>query len=159
MFLIRYYDSDLGYVVLQVRPAPGRVSYPEGDDITVRPSLVVQRPDQDTRPRKWIWEGYRDSIPRYKNLWDTLHTLKVKLRWAAGYTDPRVQIWENVTEEGGFGETTDGLTPDLVTYTNLKWTWVRITQVHRKTRPAGGPITYDTSTVEFYIDDENWTDF
>lgn len=162
MFLIRYYDFDLGHVVLPVRPAPTEVSYPDRRQFTYKPTLrggtVIQRPSMDTRVRKWVWKAYRGSIPLYESLFTTLSNLEAKARWQAGY-EPYVEIWEDVTKEGGFGSTLDGLAADLEFYTNLKWTRVVFQQVHRKTRGGGGRVVYDDTWIEFTVDDESYLEF
>jgi hypothetical protein len=98
--------------------------------------------------------GYRSNVPLYEAMWQKLVSLETQARWNAGYSDVRVQIWEDTTDTGcGFNKLTSGTTADTVTYTNIKWVWVRFIRVDRKVRRGGGTVTYDTSTVEFVIDD------
>ncbi len=162
-FLIRYYDDDTSsYIVYPVRPGPSDVEYPEAREFELqRPrdgGAVVQRPERDGRLRKWLWSGYRETVPLYATLWSTLKLLNVKFRLDAGYEDPRIQIWDGVTGTGGFGLTTDDEDPDIITYTNLKWTWVRVLRVDRKVRGKGGFPVWDPTLIEFVVDDEDYID-
>lgn len=166
MILVRYYDTSVStYLVAQIRPGFGGVDYP-GNRLFERKSsrdhaVIVQRPMLDDRPRRWIWTAYRESMPLYRILWDLLSSLEIKNRLEAGYTDPRVQIWEDETASGGFGHTTDGNPPDLVAYTNLRWTWVKFLQVDRTVRDAksGALLTFDETFVEFVISDPDYKFF
>jgi hypothetical protein len=162
-FLVRYYNSGTSaYVVAKITPGPSSVEYPEAGEYDLqRPrdgGAVVQRPQKDGRLRKWFWAGYRDHVPGYPALWTLLKLLKYSTRHAAGYSDPRVQIWDGVTGTGGFGLTTNGADPDLVTYTNIKWTWVKVLRVDRKVRDGSGHPTWESTYIEFVPDDDNYID-
>jgi hypothetical protein len=160
MFLIRYYVPAVGYVVTSLVPRPTSVDYPEARLFKMKQSkdgaAIIQRPLRDPRPRKWIWEKYRPTISVYETQWQLLKSLEVQTRWELGLADTRVQIWENDSGEGGFHGVLNILPPDLEFYTNLRWTWVQFIQVDRHIRPGGGPVTYDSSTIEFVIDDDDY---
>jgi hypothetical protein len=164
MFLIRYWDIPTGsFKVERLTPMPTDVSYPSKRIINVRTprdgSVVVQRPVRDNRPRRWVWRGYRDNIGNFKTMWAFLESMETKTRQEAGHTDLTVQIWESVSTKGGFNKTTNGAAADLVSYTNLKWTKVRLVQVDRDIEEGGGPVTYKESYIEFYIEDSTYTGF
>lgn len=161
MFLIRYHNGTTN-VVLQVRPKPTNVVYPEKriftEETTQDGSVVIQRPNRDHRTREWIWTNYPLRLQQYRELWETLETLDVKVRLIAGLI-PTVEIWENQTGNGGFDGLTSGTDPDLVTYSNLDWTTVKIIHVTREHRDGGGPSAYASSRVVFKVVDEAWDNF
>ena len=159
-FFVRYTDNS-GTHTTELHPRPTAVSYPERRLFKRRDtkdgSSVISRPIADSRPRQWIWKAYRAWQVEFNNQWALLVSLETKARLQNGLS-ATVQIWENETTEGGFGDTTGGA-PDVLTYSNLKWTTVKVIQVDRKLRDNGGPVTYDTSTFEFCIEDSNYTSF
>lgn len=161
MFLIRYNDG-VSNVVLIVTPKPTSVEYPEKRELNVERTqdgaVVIQRPARDGRPREWIWTGYPIRLTGYAALWETLETLDVKSRLIDDL-DPIVEMWENQTGHGGLDKLTDTNPPDLVTYSNLDWTQVKITMVTREHRKGGGPSTYETSKIVFHIVDPDWDNF
>lgn len=165
-FLIRYStDAAPGssYTVLELSPGPTEVEYPDYREMTLKHTqdhaVVIQRPIKDSRERKWVWKRYRPQAANYEAQWATLRTLEARQRDLDG-KNPVVQIWEDETiGEGGFSDTTDDLTPDLVTYTNIAWTEVKFTQVHRKSQKGGGLIIYDDSWIDFVITDPAWENF
>lgn len=178
-FLLRYRTDTAGAVwsdVQTLSPNPTEVEYPETRELNVRTTqdsaVIIQRPLADSRVRKWIWKGYRASITVYETLWNNFKALEARAR---DLSDPEptapftlyvdsltkiatIQIWENITNEGGFGKTDDGLPPEPG-HGNLVWTTVKLIQVHRKSRSGGGTVTYETSTVEFVIADPAWENF
>lgn len=164
-FLIRY-NNGAGNTVLRLSPSPTEVEYPEKRLFKSQPvrdgGVVRQRPLRDSRPRQWTWKGYRPVGPSMQNfdtLWTALEGFDIKARKAAGYATLTVDIWEDDTEEGGFGDLTSGSTPDLSGYTNMKWTTVEVQQVTRKTRKGGGPTVYDTALFEFVVVDSTYGAF
>jgi hypothetical protein len=149
--------------VIDLSPGPTNVEYPDFRLFNARTTqdnaVIVQRPLQDDRTRSWIWNGYRPTIPGYQAQWDILAALEARRRLQAG-RNPIIQIWENETgNAGGFGETTDSLAPDLSTFTNIKWTSVKILQATRRIRPGGGVVTFTDSLLEFRIVDPAWENF
>lgn len=162
-FLIRYEHASLGTQTVKLSPRPTEVEYPEHRLFKSTPTqdgaTVLQRPLRDSRTRKWIWKGYRNYITAYKNLWTLLVSLETRARRQAGFTDTTVLIWEDETGVGGFDRTTNGAAPDTVNYSNLTFTRVRIIQANRTPRDGGGPITYDTSMVEFVLDDTTYNSY
>lgn len=168
MFLIRYYDAETAtHVVRKLRPHPTEVEYPEGDEyrsqVTPDGAVVIQRPMRDSRLRRWVWKRYRPTIAAYEVQYQLLKTLTAKELWRRGQAEVTVQIWEDVTDEGGFGhyegEGEDGVEPDLVYFTNLIWTQVKLVNVYRKTRKGGGVVVYDDTVVEFVIADDAYGAF
>lgn len=163
MFLIRYYQPTVGVTVARLTPRPTTVDYPEARLFRSRASkdgaTIVQRPMRDPRPRKWIWEKYRSSVPLYEAQWQFLVSLESQARWDAGLADTSIEIWENDSLTGGFDKVTDLQPPDLIAYTNLQWTRVQILQTTRTIRPGGGSVVYEQSIVEFTIDDDFFTSF
>ena len=166
-FLIRY-STDVSpgstYTVMVLNPGPTEVEYPPTREfnkrVTQDHAVVIQRPIKDSRERKWIWKGYRPTMAVYENQWQALLTLEARARQLDTPTkNPIIQIWEDESDEGGFGETTNGAAPDLVGYTNIQWTQVKFLQVHRTTRKGGGPVIYDDSFIEFVIADPAWESF
>lgn len=107
-------------------------------------------------PRRWVWRMYPASHAAYRSLWTLLESLSAKARWESGNADPYVEIWENETDEGGFGGTTNTLEPDLINYTNLKWTRVRFLLVSRRSRRGGDLPCSEESLVEFSVDDAGY---
>lgn len=163
MFLIRYYQPIVGNTVVALVPRPTSVDYPDVRLFRTKTSkdgaTIVQRPMRDSRVRKWIWEKYKKKVPNYDVQWTLLETFDCQSRWEAGFADTRIEIWENDSDSGGFGDTTDGAVADTVTYINLKWIKVQFLQVTRHVRPGGGEVVYDQSTVEFVVDDDNYFTF
>lgn len=162
-FFVRYYEFDVGMQTISLHPRPTTVEYPDARLFnrreTVEGKVVLQRPLHDNRSRKWIWTGYRPTVPLFQAQWDVLSQLEARSRWDAGYSDLTVGIWENGFPQGGFGQTTDGLPPDLDTYSNLQFTQVKFLQVQHHLRSGGGPVAYDSSEIEFVIEDENFRGF
>ncbi len=180
-FLLRYRTdtaSAIWSAVQTLSPNPTEVEYPDTREyasrVTQDHAVVIQRPLTDSRVRQWTWKNYRSDIPGgYETQWSNLKAMEARARALSDpepiapftvYVDSLVkeasiQIWENVTDEGGFGETTDDLAPDLSGFTNIEWVRVKLLQVHRKTRSGGGVATYDDSTVEFVIADPAWENF
>lgn len=156
MFSVRYKQTENGlYTVLNLRPAPTEVEYPEkrtfNKRTTVDGSVVVQRPLRDGRDRKWIWKSYRPSILPYEDQWKTLEQLEYRSRVESGLW-PLVEIWEDTTDEGGFERyESDG--------TTKLYTPVRFLQVTRKTRKGGGLVVYDESVIQFTLSDNTYTAF
>lgn len=155
MFWIRYTDASSNVIEKALTPGPTDVEYPERRAMNTMASqdgtVVVQRPLRDSRPRKWIWNGYPPGVhPPYDTLWAELQTLEYRFRLENGLT-PLVEIWEDVNPEGGFNSLTGG--------TTKKYTTVKVLRVERAVAKGGGRIKYDTSTVEFVIQDVNYTGF
>src|SRR5690606_40389735 len=102
--MIRYHDGP-DYRVIRLHPGPTEVEYPDrrnyNSSTTPDGAVVVQRPLRDDRPRQWVWKNYRPTVTTYENQWKLLETLEVKARLKANL-EPTVQIWEDVTDEGGF---------------------------------------------------------
>lgn len=164
-FLIRYStDAAPGsvYTVLELSPGPTTVDYPVFREYNARTTqdhaVIIQRGLKDDRSRSWVWSNYRPTIPGYESQWTTLLTLEARQRQIDGF-NPVIQIWENESGIGGLGETTDDLAPDLVAYTNIEWVEVKLVQADRRVRSRGGPVVYDTSTLEFKITDSSWEHF
>lgn len=164
MFLIRYYDFANGTQTLKLHPRPTTVEYPDRRLFTRRQTregkTILQRPRRDSRSRKWIWNGYRPGLlATFDDQWAKLAKLEARSRWEAGHTDLTVLVWENESTIGGFDSTTDGLAPDLVGYTNLKFTKVKFIQVQQLIRDGGGLVTYDRSEIEFVVEDDQYLAF
>lgn len=159
-FLVRYTDGS-GTHTLRLHPRPTAINYPERRLFKRRDTKdgasVISRPVADSRPRQWIWKGYRAWMAEFNEQWLILKSLETKARLQDGLS-ATVLIWEDETTEGGFDTTTAG-DPDLITYSNLVWTTVRFIQVDRKLRDSGGPVIYDTSTVEFVVEDPLYAAF
>lgn len=163
-FLIRYAtDAVPNYTVMHLSPGPTTVQYPDFRNFNVRVTqdhaVVVQRALKDDRERSWVWSDYRPSILGFEQQWDVLITLEARRRMQDGL-NPVIQIWEDESvNAGGFGETTDGLAPDLSGYTNIDWTEVKILQATRRVRAGGGAVVYSESLLEFRITDPTWEKF
>src|SRR3954469_20389640 len=99
MFLVRYYAPTIGLTIVSLKPRPTSVDYPEFRLTRTRTSkdgaVIVQRPMRDPRPRKWIWEKYRSSVPLYEAQWQFLVSLESQARWDFGLADTSIEIWEN----------------------------------------------------------------
>lgn len=134
-------------------PGPTDVEYPDFREVNVRrtqdSAAIIQRPLIDTRPRKWIWKRYRQAAPNYETQYDLLRSLEARQRHLDS-KDPNVFIWEDESDEGGFGEMSG---PDEV------WTQVKFIQVHRRSQSGGGVVVYDDSWIEFVITDPTWESF
>ena len=153
-FWIRWKDTEAGaYTTLSLQPNPSDVDYPPQRDYKATPtqdgSTVVQRPLRDTRPRRWIWNRYRDGITPYKTQWDTLKTLEYRYRLEQGLY-PYVEIWEDETGIGGF---------DRMSGPTKVWTVVKMLRVDRSLAKGGGRPIYDESFLEFAINDSTYTGF
>ena len=178
-FLLRYSKdtAHTSFVVEVLSPNPTEVEYPQTREynarITQDHAVVIQRPIKDSRTRRWVWRNYRPNIASYETQWSNLKAMEARARALSDpepiapftvYDDssaknPLIQVWENITDEGGFGETTDDLAPDLVSYTNIEWVQVKFLQVHRTTRKSTGYVIYDESAVDFVIADPAWESF
>lgn len=141
------------YTEITLNPNPTEVQYPETREYNARTTqdhaVVIQRPIIDNRERTWTWKNFRRTITGYESQWATLVSLEARQR-ALDDVDPIIEIWENETEEGGFGGGSLG---------SEVWTKVKFIQVHRKSRGGGGPTVYDDSTVTFIIADPAWENF
>lgn len=157
MFWIRYKDWQDGVQVdveMSLRPGPTEIDYPEMRtyklQVTQDGAIVIQRPLRDSRPRSWSWKGYPPVIATYENQWKRLETLEYRARLAdslPGY----VEVWEDVTGVGGFDKV-DGSG-------NRIYTKVKFLQVNRTPRKGGGLVTYEDSTIEWVIADDQYTSF
>ena len=138
---------------LELTPGPTEVEYPDFRLYNARQtqdsSLIIQRPLNDPRPRKWIWKNYRQSVPNYESQFDDLKLLEARQLDADGYS-PIIQVWENESDEGGIGGGTEG---------SPTWVDAKILQVHRRTRKGGGIVVYDETWIEFIIVDSTWEEF
>lgn len=155
MFAIRYKNtSDGPYTTLHLHPGPTEVDYPEKRLFSTKNSqdgnVIIQRPMKDHRPRRWIWRGYRSYMPVYAAQWKRLEELEYQTRLENGKY-PYVEIFEDVTDKGGFGRRDESDNP--------VFTQVKIIQVDRELRDGGGPVTYDTSYIEFVITDPDYREF
>lgn len=153
-FRVRWQDVDAGaYTTITLLPGPTGVEYPPRRNYTSRMgpdgNVVVQRPMRDDRVRKWFWSRYRDNVAGYSSMWPLLETLEYRTRLEAN-KPPHVEIWEDVTLAGGFGNTTAGPVP--------VWTKVKFLQVHR-VMAAGTVRVYDESFIEFIVEDPAYTGF
>lgn len=165
-FLIRYStDAAPGsvYTVLSLSPCPTTVTYPDyrlyNTRVTQDHAVIIQRPLKDDRARSWVWSNYRPTTPGFEVQWNTLLTLEARQRAQDGF-NPIIQIWEDESANAGqFGNTTDDLAPDLIGYTNIEWTEVKILQATRRVRDGGGPVTFSESILEFLITDASWENF
>lgn len=159
-FLIQYEDG--GTQTFQVTPGPDTVEYPPKRHYNIQETPdgepVIQRPVYDGRERKWMWHGYPARLTQFANLWATLETLEARARINSSLS-PYVKVWENESTVGGFGETTDQLDPDLVGYSNLQWTTVKIVQATRELRQKAGLPVYERSELEFRIADASYDHF
>lgn len=171
MFLFRYTtNSGATWNALQLAPRPTEVDYPPyriaEPQTTSDGAVVVQRPIQDSRPRKLIWRGYFPTIAAYESQWTTLLSLDARQRDIDG-ENPIIQFWEDETAgSGGFDKLTDAGPADTATFlgtpsnpSNLDWTSVKILQVTRTPRKSGGILRYDSSEVMFVIADPSWENF
>lgn len=147
------YNRGAGTEVLDLSPGPTEVDYPDFRLYNARQTqdsaLIIQRPLNDPRPRRWIWKGYRQAAPNYESQFDTLRLLEAR-QMAADTYDPVIQVWENESDEGGLGGGTEG---------SPVWTDAKIVQVTRKTRGGGGVAVYEDTIVEFIIVDSTWESF
>jgi hypothetical protein len=153
VFQVRWQETVGGpYTTLTLVPMPVAKEYPERRALNVRVgqdgNVVVQRPMKDDRPRKWVWERMSDRVPAYTSMWTSLKALEYRTRLQAN-KPPLVEIWEGVTDEGGFGR--------LSGSTRI-FTKVKFLQVHRVMASGAGSV-YEQSFVEFYIEDSTYTEF
>lgn len=154
-FWVRFKDTSGGaYTTLTLYPGPTDVEYPERRSMTTTATVdgatVVQRPLRDSRPRKWVWKGYRPTLAGFESQWNTLLSLEYATRLAQGKY-ALVEIWEDVVPEGGFNRL-DGSQ-------NKIWTTVKFLRVDRVPRKGGGEVAYDDSYIEMVIEDTNYTGF
>jgi hypothetical protein len=149
-FHVKYTDGS-GEHEVELEIAPAEVEYPPAEAVTVRTSqdgnVILQRPLRDSRPRKWIWNGYGPNHSAFAAQWALLQSLGTRKRLEGGLS-PTIGIWEDVSGAGGF-DRMDG--PSKV------YTTVRFVQVTRK--PEGsGPVRY-TAEVEFYLADDSYSTY
>jgi hypothetical protein len=154
VFQVRWQETTGGaYTTLTLVPMPTAKEYPVRRDMVTKTSpdgnVIVQRPMRDARPRRWIWLRYSDRVPGYTALWAALEALEYRTRLQAS-KPPTVEIFEDVTKEGGFG--------NLIGGTTKVWTKVRFLQVTRSMASGGGSV-YDESFIEFVIDDPAYGGF
>lgn len=165
MFLIRYNDPPVGESIYRLSPFPTGVDYPEGDLINVQSSqdnnIVIQRPIRDDRPRKWVWNSYRSTVPRYEAQYQFLRSITEKSLWNDGNLIMTVDVWEDESGVGGLDrfDATLFSAPDEAGLSNLIWTTARVSNVYRTSPKKGGPPVYDETVMEFYIQDAAYTDF
>jgi len=158
MFWIRYKERNTqGQIVdveITLHPGPTEIEYPERrlykTHTTQDGATIIQRPLRDNRTRQWVWKGYPPMIPTYENQWKVLEALEYRYRIEhdlPGY----VEVWEDISGVGGF-DRLDGSG-------NRIYTKVKFIQVNRTPRKGGGFITYDESSIEFVVEDTNYTAF
>ncbi len=165
-FLVKYQDPEEGPIVVSLHPRPSEISYPERrlikTKVTKDGAVIINRPMQDSRPRRWIWARYPangTAFMEFNNQWTFLKTLETKALWQAGSADPSIFVWENESGIGGFGETLDNSEPDLIDYLNIQWTKVTVIQASQELAKGTGRTIYDTSIFEFIITDPDYNDF
>lgn len=147
MFQIRYRAAEADpYTTLVLAPGPTEVDYPERRLMKVRSTPdgahVVQRPARDSRPRKWIWVGFKPTIVPYETQWDILKTLEYRYRLENALY-PIVEVMEDVVEDGGFSA----------------WVKVKFLRVERTVAKGPSDITYEQSFIEFVVEDTTFTGF
>lgn len=155
MFYVRYKATSGGaYTTIALNPAPTNVEYPDHRlykaQNTQDGAVVIQRPLRDDRIRRWIWKAGRSTVTSYENQWQVLKTLEYRHR-LRNNLHPIVEIWEDLTDTGGFGGLTAG--------SDKVWTKVKFLQVHRRLREGGGRVIYEDSIIEFVIADDTYTAF
>lgn len=154
--------------ILQLSPAPSGVDYPPlglGHFETTRDaSPSWSRPLVDARPRKWIWEGYPWTYTPFREQCEILSTLLYVRRRSPEYPsdDRLIEIWEDGTGAGGFGEMLpghEGEAPDTETGSNLNWITVRGINLVLSPAKGGGRTRYERAVFEFRIEDAGYTQF
>lgn len=85
----------------QISPAPTYVVYPDralGEALETADGIqVVQQSNKDGRTRQWVWRDFRDNIPGYAALWDSLLALRSRTLKQAGAVTPYVFLKEDVS--------------------------------------------------------------
>ena len=153
MFLVRWQDAPNGpFTQLSLHPGPTDPAYPEERRkqtllTTQDENVVVQRPLRDPRMREWVWVNARPTHLPYEDQWKVLESLEYRARLRAGKV-PTVQVWEDVTDAGGFGR--------VDAQGNRVWTTVKALKVQRTPRKGGGTLVYETSVFGFVVADSSF---
>lgn len=155
MFFIRYQDTVGGaYTQMSLVPGPTTVVYPERRafklQVTPDGAAVISRPMKDSRTRQWVWRRYRPRLTTYENQWRVLEQLEYRTRVQAG-KPPIVEIWEDESTIGGFSSMVDS--------TTKRWTKVKFIRVERTIADGGGPVVYESSFIEYVVEDATYGDY
>lgn len=139
----------------EISPRPTRVEYPTtpaGQLLETQGGQVIQQqPTRDNRRRAWEWVGYPGWFQRYQDLFAQLEPLRSRYRAEAGLS-PYVWLKEDETQE--FCRITP-VSGTSVTRT-FPYFKCRVLGVTRELRKDGGLVRYDTTRVEFTVEDPNW---
>lgn len=144
--------------IATLSPGPTFTEYPtEQFKTTIHVSVdgnpVTQSFVKDDRPRKWVWQNYRETVPGYTSMYNSLLQLHYKLRLLAG-DSPWVFLKEDVTDMFGKYEYAGG----TWSFTS-GWIRVKVIDVFQEIRQRGGRVVYDTSGITFVIDDSTFNMF
>lgn len=143
--------------IAQLSPGPGSVSYPDKFVNTVRfskdGSPIVQSPNKDGRTRIWIWRRYSSTFAKYTSLYNQLLQFQYKLRQANGLS-PWIYLKDTET-----GNLTYRQWNGTTWVESSDWVRVKVIQVAQTVANQGGPVKYDETKFEFYIDDPRWNLF
>lgn len=143
---------------VQLTPGPALVEYPPeptGTRLeTAGGGVVVQQLSGDSRTRAWVWQNYPAWLAGYQALWTVIEPLRSRYRKLAGDTTPYVYLRD--TETALFR--TVAISGHTVTPT-YPWIRVRVVEVSRRPRPAGGLLVYDDTRLVFVVEDPAWNDY
>jgi len=134
-------------------PAPSYVDY--GDRIVMTrhetdAKLIVQRSAKNPKVKKWVWVGYTPIVPRYEAQYEIMFRHQQHIREDVFGESPYVYLKETVTNVWGMYSSGVG---NLV----ADWARCRIINVDRTLPREGGYVKYPETTIEFTIDDTNFT--
>jgi len=145
-------DRDTG-TVITLDPHPSYVRYGPRLILTKHETegkVIAQRSANNPSVREWVWENYRPTVPKYTTQYETLFRHQQHIREDTYGESPYVYLKETVTNLFGiYHSGTGSIDPD--------WIRCRILNVDRTLREDGGFIKYPKTTVEFTIDDPNYT--
>lgn len=112
--------------------------------------LIAQRSANNPKLRKWVWENYNPTVPKYEAQYEVLFRHQQHVREDTFGESPYVFLKETVTNVFGlYSSGTGSIDPD--------WIRCRIINVDRTIRRDGGWLKYPETVVEFTIDDPNYT--
>lgn len=143
--------------ITQLSPAPTTVEYPINFDHKTTPAsdarVVINPSLLDSRARRWVWRRYRPSVNNYESMYNILLNFQHKLREQAGKS-PFVFLKEDISKN------LDRLNLNGVVWERqADFVRVRVVDVSQHVAGEGGNVTYDSTVMEFIIDDSVWNVF
>ena len=143
--------------ITSLSPGPSFVQYPEYFDqtgiVTHDARAITSRPIRDDRKRSWVWQGYRHNVLNYDVWYNQILNLQYKLRLDASL-HANVFIKEPISK-GLFKLVESG----SVWLREAFFVRVKVIDVTQRVAKAGGHVKYETTTMNFIIDDNSWNAF